>query len=100
MHSYDWTIEEYRRGSKMITVTAYNEIEADVFYLEVDRDHFEKWLENSGALDWSEMVQVEPGEWEEITGTISIENYWTDFDTQYRDLHDYITAHKYYYEQL
>ncbi len=100
MHSYDYTVEEYRLGKKAITVTIYKETEADYIYAEIDRDHFESWLVESGALDWSDMIQVEPGVWDEISGTINVEDYWTEFDTQYRDLHDYLTTFKRFYEQL
>jgi hypothetical protein len=100
MTNRDFTIEEYRKGAKAITVTIYKETEPDYLYAEIDRDHFEQWLVDSGALEWSDMIQVEPNVWEEISGKISIEDYWKEFDTQYRDIHDYITTFKHHYEHI
>lgn len=57
----------------------------------ISRAKFEKWLEDSGRLDYCNDAVDHEGEHVQVTGTIDIENYWDDILLDKRQhLYDYI----------
>jgi hypothetical protein len=62
---------------------------------QIPRAHFEKWLTESGRLDWCEDSANCFGEHVQETGTMSIEEYWREYDTtKFPDLYDWLVIHK------
>ena len=57
----------------------------------ISRAKFEKWLKDSGRLDYCNDSADYAGEHQQETGSISLDNYWNDIMIDKRkDLYDYI----------
>jgi hypothetical protein len=77
-------IEEYYLSPKVINVILQDERE-----FTIDREEFEKWLEDRGRLEYTFVNPDHTGEPKETTGTMSLSAYWGEWDA-YSDLYDYI----------
>jgi hypothetical protein len=80
-------IEEYDLTAKFITVTTEDEQ-----VIEIEREKFEKWLEDSGRLEYTFTMPDHTGEPKEVEGIMSVNSYWGEWDAD-NDLYDYIILH-------
>jgi hypothetical protein len=74
-----------------------NKILVDIFKggkpqtVTIPRASYEKWLSDSGRLDWVTDSCTYNGEHEQKTGTLTIDYYWFDVCTEKKsDLYDWI----------
>ena len=79
-----FNIEEYYLSSTIINVVLDDERE-----INFSREKFEKWLEDSGRLEYMHVLPDHTGEPKEIEGIMSVKSYWGEWDA-YGDLYDYI----------
>ena len=77
-------IEEYVLTPKLITCTLENEQE-----VVIDREVFERWLEDSGRLEYCFEAPDHTGELTTHDGIMSLNAYWQEWDA-YGDLYDYM----------
>ena len=82
-----FTIAEYDLTSKSITVTTEDEQ-----IIEIEREKFEKWLEDSGRLEYSFVMPDHTGEPKECEGIMSLDSYWGEWSAD-NDLYDFIIIH-------
>ena len=61
----------------------------------IPRARFERWLSESGRLDWEDNKSDHTGEHVQETGTMTIDEYWSDchFEQKCFDLYDYLVLH-------
>ena len=83
-----FSIEEYYLTPKLICVTLDDERE-----ITINREEFERWLEDSSRLEYSSVLPDHTGEPKEVEGIISIHDYWDVWDA-HNDLYDYILLKK------
>lgn len=83
-----FNIEEYVLTPKLINCILEDERE-----IVINREDFEKWLEDSDRLEFTSVMPDHTGEPKETTTTMSISAYWGEWHA-YNDLYDYIIVKK------
>lgn len=86
-------VDEYLVEPDTILVNIFKDGKSRI--VKIPREDFEKWLQDSGRLDWCEDRADYRGEHIQATGTLTIEEYWSEYDeTKFPDLYDWLVLNR------